>query len=158
RLLSEALSVAGGTTLRADIEQTRGRIEMWTRSPAAARKILAAAASRIEAHDPGRAALMLVDATITYTQESTPDEVQQALAVAQRAYNLGRRVGGVPEAAAGGMLGKILVAIGQHAEARPLLMRSLEAINESESLWLAVQLVQCAAVFLWLEDFGRMRA
>src|SRR5262249_44928295 len=69
-----------------------------------------------------------------------------------------RRVGGVPEAAAGGMLGKLLVASGQHAEARPLLIRSLEAIDEKESLWLAVQLCQCAAVFLWLEDFGRMRA
>jgi DNA-binding CsgD family transcriptional regulator len=159
RLLQEALTLGHGVSLRAEIEHTRGRIEMWTSSPAAARKILIRAADQVEADDPAKAALMLVDATITYGQEGDQDELMfsHALHLAQRAYELGCRVGGVTEAATAGALGKILVVTGQHAEARPLLIRSLEALEEGESLWLAIQLIQCAAVFLWLEDFERMR-
>src|SRR5438094_13208 len=90
-LLDEAHVLAREMSLRADIEHTRGRIEMWTRSPAAARTILLKAAEQIEAHDPAKATLMLVDAATTTTQEVDPDEsmVQQSLRVSQRAYQLG---------------------------------------------------------------------
>src|SRR6202158_47144 len=159
-LLDEAQVLARDVSLRADIEHTRGRIEMWTRSPAAARKVLLAAAERIEAHDQAKATLMLVDAATTITQEIDPDEgmVQPGLRVSRRAYELGCRVGGVTQAAAEGAYGKALVISGQNAEGHRLLLRSLEAIDARESPWLAIQLIQYAHVFLYFEEFDRMRA
>jgi DNA-binding CsgD family transcriptional regulator len=159
-LLNEAHVLAREVSLRADIEHTRGRIEMWTRSPAAARKVLLAAAERIEVHDPAKATLMLVDAATTITQEIDPDEsmVQQGLRVSQRAYELGCRVGGITQAAAEGAYGKALVISGQNADGHRLLLRSLEAIDARESPWLAIQLIQYAHVFLYFEEFDRMRA
>jgi DNA-binding CsgD family transcriptional regulator len=158
-LLEEAYVLAREVSLRADIEHTRGRIEMWTRSPAAARKVLLAAAERIEVHDPAKATLMLVDATTTITQEIDPDEgmVQQGLRVSRRAYELGCRVGGITQAAAEGAYGKALVISGQNADGHRLLLRSLEAIDARESPWLAIQLIQYAHVFLYFEEFDRMR-
>jgi DNA-binding CsgD family transcriptional regulator len=159
-LLDEAHVLARDVSLRADIEHTRGRIEMWTRSPAAARKVLLAAAERIEVHDSAKATLMLVDAATTITQEIDPDEgmVQPGLRVSRRAYELGCRVGGVTQAAAEGAYGKALVISGQNAEGHRLLLRSLEAIDARESPWLAIQLIQYAHVFLYFEEFDRMRA
>ncbi len=159
-LLDEAHVLARDVNLRADIEHTRGRIEMWTRSPAAARKVLLAAAERIEVHDPAKATLMLVDAASTTTQEIDPDEgmVQPGLRVSRRAYELGCRVGGITQAAAEGAYGKALVISGQNAEGHRLLLRSLEAIDARESPWLAIQLIQYAHVFLYFEEFDRMRA
>ena len=159
-LLDEAHVLAREMSLRADIEHTRGRIEMWTRSPAAARKILLKAAEQIEAHDPAKATLMLVDAATTTTQEVDPDEsmVQQSLRVSQRAYELGCQVGGITQAAAEGAYGKALVILGQNADGHRLLLRSLEAIDARESPWLAIQLIQYAHAFLYFEEFDRMRA
>jgi predicted ATPase len=59
-LLDEALKLARSISLRADILHSRARIEMWTRSPAAARRLLIEAADAIESSDPEKAALMLV--------------------------------------------------------------------------------------------------
>jgi DNA-binding NarL/FixJ family response regulator len=162
KLLLEALQLAKEPGLRADIELSRGRIEMWTRSPAAARKILIGAADLIEAHDPAKATLMLIDAGTTTMQEGDAEAgpaglIPLSLSVTKRAYDVGRRVGGAYEAAAGGAYAKALLAIGGQAEARPLLLRSLEVIDEKESPWQAAQLIQCAAMFLYYEEFDRMR-
>jgi DNA-binding CsgD family transcriptional regulator len=162
KLLLEALQLATNTSLRADIELSRGRIEMWTRSPAAARKILIAAADLIEAEDPAKATLMLIDAGTTTMQEGDAEAgpaglIPLTLSVSKRAYEVGRRVGGAPEAAAGGTYAKALAATGGQAKAHTLLLRSLEVIDEKESLWQASQLIQCAAMFLYYEEFERMR-
>jgi DNA-binding CsgD family transcriptional regulator len=162
QLLDEAVALARGPILQADIDHSRGRLEMWTRSPAAARSILVAAAERIEAQDPAKATLMLIDATTTAIQEGDPGEGVEgmfirAMAVSRRAYDLGRRVGGATEAAAGGALAKILVAVGGKEEGHALLVRAVEVIDEKESLWLAVQLINYAAMFLYFEEFDRMR-
>ena len=162
KLLLEALQLAKDTSLRADIELSRGRVEMWTRSPAAARKILIAAADLIEAEDPAKATLMLIDAATTTMQEGDAEAgpaglIPLSLSVSKRAYEAGRRVGGPPEAAAGGAYAKALLGIGRQADARALLLRSLEVIDEKESLWQAAQLIQCAAMFLYYEEFERMR-
>src|SRR5713101_950462 len=162
KLLLEALQLAKEAGLRADIELSRGRIEMWTRSPAAARKILTAAADLIEAQDPAKATLMLIDAATTTMQEGDAETgfgglISLALTVSKRAYEVGRRVGGASEAAAGGTYAKALTGAGGRAEAHRLLLRSLEAIDEKESLWQAAQLIQCAAMFLYFEEFDRMR-
>src|SRR5262249_7018342 len=69
----------------------------------------------------------------------------------------GSQVGGLPEAAASGLLGKALVCSGRAAEGYGHLVRCLSAIEQTDSLWVAVQLVQCAVVFLWLEGYENAR-
>jgi DNA-binding CsgD family transcriptional regulator len=159
-LLDEAIAQASDVHLRADIEHFRARVEMWTRSPAAARKMLLETADRIESVDPGKAALILVDAATTCHQEGDPQEgvLRPALRLARRAYELGTRTGGIAKAAASGLLGKTLIVLGQRAEGYPLLLKCQAAIEETDSLWLALQLIQCEVVFLWLEEYDRARS
>jgi DNA-binding CsgD family transcriptional regulator/tetratricopeptide (TPR) repeat protein len=156
--LQEALQHTRDASLRADIEHTRGRIEMSTQSPTRARKTLLAAADAVEPQDPARAALILVDAVTTCFREGDPDEgvMRPALRIAKRGYELGSQVGGVAEAAAGGLLGKTLVLLGRAEEGYPLLLRWQEKIEEID-LSLGVQLIQCALVFMWLEEYERAR-
>ncbi|TMG27990.1 MAG: hypothetical protein E6H93_13665 [Chloroflexi bacterium] len=163
RLLDEALAHAQVASLRARIMHSRARAEMWTGSPAAARRLLLEAADLIESGDPASATLMLVDAATTAIQEGDPgarfeQTVQNAVEVAERAYQVGVRAGGQPEAAAAGAYGKALLAFRRgRDEAHSLLVQSLEAIDERESLQLAVQLINSAASFLYYEEFDRMR-
>jgi DNA-binding CsgD family transcriptional regulator len=162
-LLDEALKLAQSISLRADILHSRARIEMWTRSPAAARRLLIEAADAIESSDPEKAALMLVDATTTATQEGDQDGRIEglfdfALQVAERAYRLGQRAGGQAEAAAAGAYARCLVATGRdNQRTRELLIASVDAIDERQSISLAVQLINTAAVFLAFEEWDRMR-
>jgi DNA-binding CsgD family transcriptional regulator len=158
-LLDEAIAQASDVHLRADIEHFRARVEMWTRSPAAARKMLLETADRIESVDPGKAALILVDAATTCHQEGDPQEgvLRPALRLARRAYELGSRTGGIAEAAASGLLGKTLIDLGHREEGYPLLLKCQAAIEETDSLWFALQLIQCEVVFLWLEEYDRAR-
>ncbi len=158
-LLAEALRHARAATLRADIEHARGRVEMWTRSPVVAREVFLAATDRVEPYDTGRAAMMLVDAATTTFQHGDRQQgvVAPALAIARRAYDLAQRVGGLPEAAASGLLAKALISVGRTEEGYPLLVRCQTAIDETDSIWPAVQLIQCAVVFLWLEEYDTAR-
>ncbi len=163
RLLDEALVLAQPASLRADIMLSRARAEMWTGSPAAARRVLLAAVDLVEASDPAKATLMLVDAATTAIQEgdagaSFKETIQEAVRVAERAYEVGLRAGGQPEAAAAGAYGKALLAFRRgRDDAHALLVQSLEAIDARESLQLAVQLINSAASFLFYEEFDRMR-
>ncbi|MDQ6882946.1 MAG: LuxR family transcriptional regulator [Candidatus Dormibacteraeota bacterium] len=166
-LLDEARELAGEIPLQAAIAHSRARAEMWTGSPARARRILLHAVDQIEDADPASATLMLVDAATTAIQEGDVEAdfkgtVTEALRVAERAYRVGLRAGGQPEAAAAGAYGKALLAFvrpdqSQRDEAHRLLLQSLEAIDEGESLQLAVQLINSAASFLFYEEFDRMR-
>ena len=159
KLLEEAASLTEEADLRGDIALTRGRIEMWTGSPAAARRILLAAADQLEARDPAKAALMLVDAASTCFQEADPLEgmIRPAYQISKRAYDAARCVGGTPEAAAGGMLGVILIFRGQARDGYPLLERSVAAIQNADSMWLQIQLIQCTGIFIYLGEYDRVR-
>jgi DNA-binding CsgD family transcriptional regulator len=158
-LLDEALTFASGIPLRAAIAHSRARAEMWTGSPAKARRILLEAARQIETTDPANATLMLVDAATTAGQEGEGDlpPLIEALTIGEHAYRVGLRAGGQPEAAAAGAYGKGL-AIFRRPEAHRLLAQSLEGIDARQSLQLAVQLINSAAAFLYYEEFDRMRA
>jgi DNA-binding CsgD family transcriptional regulator len=158
-LLDEAGGLARQRGLRAEILHMRGRVEMWTRSPGAARKFLLDAAAVIEDEDPEKTALILVDAATTCHQEGDPVEgvLRPALRLSSRALDLAKGVGGVAAAAAAGLRGKTLIVLGRAAEGYPLLLQGQAAFEESESLWVSVQLAQCAVVFLWLEEFDRAR-
>ena len=166
-LLDEALPLAAGILLRAAISHSRARAEMWTGSPARARQILLPAAQEIEATDPTTATLMLVDAATTTIQEGDVEgdferTVNEAYRVAEEAYRVGLRAGGQAQAAAAGAYGKALIGFRRPDEsgarlAYRLLVQSLEAIDERESLQLAVQLINSAQAFLYYEEFDRMR-
>ena len=145
--------------LQADIEQALGRVQMWTRSSVAARQTLLAAADRIEPHDPARAALILADAATTWFHHGDPDHgsMGPALVIARRAYELGSRAGGVAQAAAGGLLAMTLIIRGDADEGYPLLIQGQQALDETDSVWLAAQLLPCAVPFLWLEEYDRAR-
>lgn len=162
-LLDEALELAGGISLRAAVAHSRARAEMWTGSPAKARRILLHAADLIESTDPASATLMLVDAATTAIQEGDVEgdfeaSATGALHVAERAYRVGLRAGGQPAAAAAGAYGKALFAFRRPEDAHRLIVQSLDAIDERESLQLAVQLINSAAMFMYFEEFDRMRA
>jgi DNA-binding CsgD family transcriptional regulator len=162
-ILDEALALADDTFLRADISLSRARVEMWVRSPAAARRILLAAAAEVEDVDPHRAALMLVDATTTAIQEADDEliaagsAIDAAFRLSQRAYRLGARAGGLAAAASAGIYGKMLVVRHRAQQGRALLLQSLESIDERESIWNAVQLIQFADMFAYFEEFDRAR-
>ena len=132
---------------------------MWTRSSVAARETLLAAADRIEPHDAARAALILVDAAATCFHHGDPDHgsMGPALVISRRAYELGSRAGGMAQAAAGGMLGMTLIIRGDADEGYPLLGQGHQALEETDSVWLAAQLIGCAVPFLWLEEYDRAR-
>jgi tetratricopeptide (TPR) repeat protein len=157
RLLHQALTSARGEMLQADIQQALGRVEMWTRSSVAARETLLAAADRIEPHDAARAALILADAAITCLHHGDPDHgaVGPALAISRRAHELGSRAGGMAQAVAGGLLGMTLIIRGDVDEGYPLLIQGQQALDATDSVWLALQLITCAVPFLWLEEYDR---
>jgi DNA-binding CsgD family transcriptional regulator len=154
-LLREALPHATEVVMVADIEHAVSRVEMWAGSSVAARAMLLSAADRIERWDPGRAALMLVDAVSTCFHHGDPDQgaMRPALAIARRAYALGAEAGGIARTAASGALGASLILLGEADEARPLLMEGKRALDDTESLALVAQLIEMVVPFLWLEEY-----
>src|SRR5260370_11603153 len=80
-----------------------------------------------------------------------------ALVICRRAYELGSGAGGVAQAAAGGLLGMALIILGDADEGYPLLIQGQQALDETDSVWLATQLLTCAVPFLWLEEYDRAR-
>jgi DNA-binding CsgD family transcriptional regulator len=83
--------------------------------------------------------------------------MRPALAISRRAYELGSRAGGLAQAAAGGLLGMTLIIRGDADEGYPLLIQGQQALDETDSVWLAAQLIGCAIPFLWLEEYDRAR-
>ncbi len=159
-LLNQALEHTSDLRMRVEVLHTQGRIEMWTGSPAAARKLLLPAAESIEPLDREKAALILVDAATTCHQEGDPVEgvLQPALKASRRAFELSNGLGGVAEAAAKGLLGKTLILLGRLQEGYPLLSQGHAFIEQADSIWLELQLAHCSVVLLWLEEFERARA
>src|SRR5690606_34059725 len=62
KLLVEALRYEPPPIMRAEIQHLRGYVQMWRSAPPTAGRLLVDEAARVEALDPGRAALMLADA------------------------------------------------------------------------------------------------
>src|SRR5438105_7741725 len=73
----------------------RGRVEMWGVAPLRTHELLATEALAVADVDPGRAALMLADASAAAVGAG---ETRQALATSGRAMRLARGVGGHTEA------------------------------------------------------------
>jgi DNA-binding CsgD family transcriptional regulator len=140
--------------LRADIEHALARVEMWAGSSIEARSILLAAADRIEADDASRAALMLVAAANTCLHHGDPVEgaIGPAIMIARRALTLGAVAGGLPAAAASGVLGTALLLRGEVEEAHDLLVAAKRALDEADLPMQAAHMIEVVARFLWMEE------
>ncbi len=86
-LLREALATAEEPRLRVDIQRQFGVVEMWGGDAAIAHVLLLAAADEIEAHDPARAAAILVNAAVACQMSG---DVERTVQLATRAHALRR--------------------------------------------------------------------
>jgi DNA-binding CsgD family transcriptional regulator len=149
-LLEEALPLAGDPVLRAMIQHMRSYVQMWREPPSQALHQLVTEAEAVEDIDPQRAALMYADAGIPYFMLGQPKE---ALAVAQRAYAVGRPVGGVAELVATVALACGLAMRGRRAEAARLLQGCHQELLEVSPLARAQELAHAAYTWVWLGGY-----
>ena len=150
-LLGEALSYTVDPLLRADIHNLRGRLDSWRRPTQATQRLLLEEAERVEAVDPARATLLLVNAT---TPSFLLGDTAQALAIAERAYAVGERVGGPMAMLAALPLACALILRGDSRRARELLTQCRPLVDQGDVFMvapLAGQLMQCLA---WVEDYA----
>lgn len=110
--------------LRADIAGRRGIVEMWGGDAREARRILAAAAERVEQADPRRATILLVGAGIAAQMSG---DVGETLAIARAGEALGAHIGDELAQATGNLLASTLVLAGETVEAEKVLERVLPA-------------------------------
>ena len=87
-LLDEAVSQNPDDILRSEIELLRADIEMWVAAPMTAHRRLVAEADRVEATDPGLAAIVLAEAVVACTMAA---EISLALQTARRAHGVAAR-------------------------------------------------------------------
>jgi hypothetical protein len=92
RLLDEALGCTSDPLLRADAQHQRGIISMWRNAPAQASRHLLTEAARIENLDAAKAAWMTADAAWASLMAG---QLEDGLAAAEHARELGSRGGGV---------------------------------------------------------------
>ena len=154
-LVEDALRLVADPALRAELEHARGRFQMWAGSPSRARELLLAAADRIRASDPDKAALMLGDAITTCSQTG---DLHEAIRIGQLLESVGATPGGLGDVVAKGLLGKTLILVGESDAGYRLMLPCQQLLESTDSLLLAVQLAQLAVVMLWLEHFERARA
>jgi DNA-binding CsgD family transcriptional regulator len=89
--------------LRADLQQVRGRIELWCGSPVQAHRLLAAAATAIADTDPGQAAMLLLQAG---QAAWSAGDVPKAIEVGQRLDTLA-----VPQDSTVRLMGRAFVGL-----------------------------------------------
>jgi DNA-binding CsgD family transcriptional regulator len=119
RLLRAALSSTLIPVVQADIEHLLGVIEMWSGDAAVAHELLRAAATRVEAVDPGRAAAILMNAAIA---REMAGDVNGTLATVRRAHDLAQ--GGLDTEP---QLLRAMTLAGQGRVARPALLKLVAA-------------------------------
>ncbi len=157
RLLEEALDNADDPSVRAAIQHRRGAIDMWQGSPLAAHALLVKEAASIEELDPARAAKMLTDAAWACFMAA---EISTGLETAERANELGKRVGGIAETLAKAVLGIALVLSGDARRAVPLFtdyIGLLNSVESSPSPGLYQPLRPDGQLLMWFEQYDRAR-
>jgi DNA-binding CsgD family transcriptional regulator len=156
-LLDEALDNAGDPSVRAAIQHRRGVIDMWQGSPLASHALLVEEAASVEELDPARAAKMLTDAAWACFMAA---EISTGLETAERANELGTRVGGIAETLAKAVLGIALVLSGDAHRAVPLFadyIGLLDSVESSPSLGLYQPLRPDGQLLMWFEQYDRAR-
>ena len=126
RLLDRALALDPDPGLRADIQLTRGRIAFHYGLLQEAFELFNEEARRVESEFPERAAKLLIEACWT---RSPAADIPAGVEVAERAYALGRRVGGSTEVMAALALAEAVLLAGRGRDARRLMQANKAALE-----------------------------
>ena len=129
-LLDRALALDPDPALRAEVQLTRGRILFHYGSLQEAFELCTDEARRVESIDPERAARLLIEACWT---RSPAADIPVGVEVAERAYSLGRRVGGSTEVMTAMVLAEAVLLAGRGREARSLLKANKAALEARPS-------------------------
>lgn len=150
-LLGQALADVADARLRADIVRLRGQLWTWTGQPAAAHRLLAGQAARIEALDARRSALMLVDAGLAALLAGDGERAGWAAGQAER---LAVPAGAAAARAVSGCVSAVRVACGDAAGASSLMGPLAVALSGDGACSLDGQWVGLAAsALIWLERY-----
>jgi DNA-binding NarL/FixJ family response regulator len=151
-LLDEALPLATDPRQRAVVNHVTAYIRMWRDRPSDYLHFLVDRARDVEHDDPGRAAQMYADAAIPCVMIGDIDGLQT---VVLRAYELGRRVGGIPELSATVAMAGALALDRRQDTAAELLRACQPALEAVDPLVRAQDLCHAAYIWIWLEDHKR---
>ena len=154
-LLDEALPLATDPAQRALIKHMDAFVRMWRGRPHDVLRFLVESAEEVEDVDPGRAAQMYADATVPYVMVGELDHLET---VAQRAYELGVRVGGVARLSAAVAVAGSLALRRQQARAVRLLRECQPALAQVDPLVRAHDLCHAALTWIWLEGYPEAEA
>jgi DNA-binding CsgD family transcriptional regulator len=154
-LLDRALASTADPHARAEIQHLRGRAQLLGGAPMEAHSLLTFEARQIEALDPDKAALMLVEATFPCFIT-----VRLGLGVetAERAYDLSQQGDGSARLAATLRLAEALAIAGNDARARQLHRECESELAHADPL-VASQVLGTYGYFLMiLEEYAASRA
>jgi DNA-binding CsgD family transcriptional regulator len=127
-LLEQAVGFTSDRRLAVESNLLRGQIE-YLRNPQAAARFLLEEASKVEARNPGEAAVLVATAAFVYVR--TRDEAH-ALKTAEHARDLAERAGGAQDAFVSVVRGAALLLTGRRLrEATTLLLRAPELVEEA---------------------------
>ena len=141
-LLEEALGAIPDPLARADAQHLRGRILVLQGHADAAYQLLTDEAQRVRDIAPGRASLMLAEATLDCVSRG---EIRTAVTVAQEACDLARQADPAAEAFAISVLASALALNGKRRDAAALLDRCVPLLRAADPLSEASTLVANAA-------------
>ena len=151
-LLDEALPLATGPAQRALVNHMTAYIRMWRSRPSDHLRFLVDSARQVEDTDPGRAAQMYADTAIPCVMVGEIDRLQ---IVVRRAFELGKRVGGVPALSATVALSAAMALDRRQDDAAELLGECQAALETVDPLVRAQDLCHAAYAWIWLEEYDR---
>ena len=151
-LLDDALTVVQSDRQRGEIQQLRAQIQLWLGEWSSASELLASEARAISKEDPEQAALMLVDASVA---ACAVGELEAGRKLARDARVLGKRAGGVVEAAGDVVYGSTLVFLGDTVNGAPLVLRHAR-LTEIQTP--PVVLMLLPHVLICLEEYAQARS
>ncbi len=154
RLLNEAASLTDDPIRLADVELLRGRIGYTHGSASETYERLLNGATAVAAAAPEKAAAMLAEASWSCFGAA---ELERSLHAATEALRIGRRVGGNVELSAMVAMAMALVLHGRAREARPILARWKEAVDEDRFAFALRLNPTIGAVYLGTEDYAFAR-
>jgi tetratricopeptide (TPR) repeat protein len=154
RLLDEAASLTDDPIRLADVELLRGRIGYTHGSASQTYERLLSGAAAVAAVSPEKAAAMLAEASWSCFGAA---ELERALHAASEALKIGGRVGGNVELSAMVAMAMALVLHGRAREARPLLARWRELVDEERYVFALRLNPTIGAVYLGTEDYAFAR-
>jgi DNA-binding CsgD family transcriptional regulator/tetratricopeptide (TPR) repeat protein len=147
-LLGAVLADAREPGLRADVQLLRGMAIQQGGSPMAAFALLEAEAERVVAHDPGRAAGLLIQAGVALVAHGPMDRLA---ALAERALALAPPEAEIVPAV---LHASALATLGEHRRARMLLRHRHAALRALDPTGPGHEILAVAAlVHLWMEDY-----